>query len=182
MVMWKGLALAGMVSSAAIVAASVAPAGTGSSDAGPGSVATPVQLAQTDPPAEGATAAPAAAAETPAEGAAAPEEAATEEAAATGEGGEGEEDEEVAVFTEEFLKDPAHWEAGKTVWETCTGCHGNNAYPGKAPKLKPKKYTPDFVFDRVTHGYKQMPAWKDVFTTEERMDVVAYILSPDFKP
>ena len=180
MVMWKGLALAGMVSSAAILAASVAPAGTGSIDADPAPVAIFVQLAQTDPPAEGATAAPAAAAETPAEGAAASEGAATEEAAATEEGGEGEE--EVAVFTEEFLKDPAHWEAGKTVWETCTGCHGNNAYPGKAPKLKPKKYTPDFVFDRVTHGYKQMPAWKDVFTKEERMDVVAYILSPDFKP
>jgi mono/diheme cytochrome c family protein len=181
MVMWKALAFAGMASSAAILAASVAPAGTGTNEAGPGPVAALMQLAQTDPPAADAAAAtPAATAEAPAEGAAAPEEAATEEAAAAEEGEDGEE--EVAVFTEEFLNDPVHQDAGKVVWETCSGCHGARAYPGKAPKLKPKKYTPDFVFDRVTHGYKKMPAWKDVFTKDERMDVVAYILSHDFSP
>ena len=141
MVVWKGLVLAGLVSSSAIVAASVAPAGAGSSD-----------------------------------GAATAESAETEEDVAEGE------EEEVAVFTEEFLADPAHQEAGKVVWEACAGCHGARAYPGKAPKLRPKRYTPDFVFDRVTHGYKKMPAWKDVYTKEERMDVVAYILSPNFTP
>jgi mono/diheme cytochrome c family protein len=91
-------------------------------------------------------------------------------------------DEGPAVFTEAYLKDSAHHELGKVVWETCTGCHGARSYPGKAPKLRPKRYTPDFVFDRVTNGYKKMPAWKDVFTKEERMAVVAYILSDDFSP
>ena len=84
--------------------------------------------------------------------------------------------------TLEYLNNPAHQEDGKVVWETCAGCHGARAYPGKAPKLRPKRYTPDFVFDRVTNGYKKMPPWKDVFTKDERMAVVAYILSPDFKP
>ncbi len=173
MLVWKGLVLAGLVSSSAIVAASLAPAGAGSSDA---AAAAFVRLAQNDAPAAAAAETPAATEEAPAEGAATAEAAATEEGAAEGE------EEEVAVFTEEFLADPAHQESGKVVWETCAGCHGARAYPGKAPKLNPKKYTPDFVFDRVTHGYKKMPAWKDVFTKEERMDVVAYILSPDFSP
>ena len=174
MVVWKGLVLAGLVSSSAILAASLAPAAGGSSDA---AAAAFVQLAQNDTPAAGAAAeTPAAAEGAPAEGAATADTAATEEGAAEGE------EEEVAVFTDEFLNDPAHQESGKVVWETCAGCHGARAYPGKAPRLNPKKYTPDFVFDRVTNGYKKMPAWKDVFTKEERMDVVAYILSPDFTP
>ena len=172
MVIWKGLAFAGIVSSAAMLAASVAPAGAGSRDAGARSAL--IQLVQNQTP---AAEAPAATDGAPAGGAAS-DAAATEEAATE----EGASEEEVAVFTEEFLNDPVHQDAGKVVWETCAGCHGANAYPGKAPRLKPKKYTPDFVFDRVTHGYKQMPAWKDVFTKDERMDVVAYILSPDFSP
>ena len=172
--MWKGLALAGLVSSSAIVAASLAPAGAGSSDP---AAAAFVRLAQNDTPAAAAAAeTPAATEEAPAEGAATAQAAATEEGAAEGE------EEEVAVFTEEFLADPVHQESGKVVWEACAGCHGARAYPGKGPKLRPKRYTPDFVFDRVTHGYKKMPAWKDVFTKEERMDVVAYILSPNFTP
>jgi mono/diheme cytochrome c family protein len=181
MVAWKGLVLAGLVSSSAIVAASLAPAGAGSSDA---AAAAFVRLAQNDTPAAGAAAeTPAATGEAPAEGAATSEAAATEEDVAEGEEEEVEgEEEEVAVFTEEFLADPVHQESGKVVWETCAGCHGARAYPGKGPKLRPKRYTPDFVFDRVTHGYKKMPAWKDVFTKEERMDVVAYILSPNFTP
>jgi mono/diheme cytochrome c family protein len=93
------------------------------------------------------------------------------------------EDEEVPTFNEDFLSDPAHIETGKEVWEgTCRGCHGAQAYPGKAPKLSPKKYTPDFVFDRVTNGYKQMPPWKEVFSKEERMSLVAWVLSDRFNP
>src|SRR5687767_3299023 len=174
MVVWKGLVFVGLVSSAAILAASLAPAGAGSSDP---AAAAFVRLAQNDPPAAAAAAeTPAATEAAPAEGAATAEAAEAEEDVAEGE------EEEVAVFTEDFLADPVHQESGKVVWETCAGCHGARAYPGKAPKLRPKKYTPDFVFDRVTHGYKKMPAWKDVFTKEERMDVVAYILSPNFTP
>lgn len=102
----------------------------------------------------------------------------TEEAASV----ETEAAETPAVFDEAFLNDPAHIAGGKEVWVTCGGCHGSRAYPGKGPKLKPKRYTPDFVYDRVTHGFKKMPAWKDVFSKEERMAVTAYILSKDFAP
>ncbi len=55
-------------------------------------------------------------------------------------------------------------------------------HPGKAPKLKPWRYKADFVFDRITNGFQKMPAWKDVYTKEERMALVAYILSDDFSP
>ncbi|MEC5382485.1 cytochrome c [Aurantimonas sp. C2-6-R+9] len=95
---------------------------------------------------------------------------------------ETEADETPAVFDEAFLNDPTHIAVGKEVWVTCGGCHGARAYPGKAPKLKPKRYTPDFVYDRVTNGIKKMPAWKDVFSKEERMAVTAYVLSNNFTP
>ena len=86
-------------------------------------------------------------------------------------------------FTEAYLKNAEHQKAGKTVWvEQCRHCHGSSAYPGKAPKLKPYSYKPDFVFDRVTNGFRKMPAWGDVYSKEERMAVVAYILSDDFSP
>lgn len=86
-------------------------------------------------------------------------------------------------FTEAFLNDPQHLESGKEIWEDqCRHCHGRSAYPGKAPKLKPKTYEPDFVYERVTNGFRKMPPWKDVYTDEERMNVVAYILSRKFAP
>jgi cytochrome c5 len=87
------------------------------------------------------------------------------------------------VFTPEFLADPEHIAAGKEIWQgQCALCHGAKAYPGKAPKLKPKRYTPNFVYDRITYGFRKMPAWKDVYDEEERMDLVAWILSRKFSP
>lgn len=69
------------------------------------------------------------------------------------------------------------------VWdEQCRHCHGNSAYPGKAPKLKPGAYTPDFVYDRVTYGFRAMPPWKDVYNLQQCMAVVAYIKSDSFSP
>ncbi len=86
-------------------------------------------------------------------------------------------------FTEEFLNDPEHIAAGREIWEEqCALCHGAKAYPGKAPKLKPKRYTPNFVYDRITNGFRKMPAWKDVYDDEERMDLVAWIKSKNFRP
>lgn len=86
-------------------------------------------------------------------------------------------------FEPAFLKDAANVDAGKTVWqEQCRHCHGNSAYPGKAPKLKPGSYTPDFIYDRVTYGFKAMPPWKAVFSLQQRMAVVAYIKSDSFSP
>ena len=87
------------------------------------------------------------------------------------------------VFTPEFLADAEHIAAGKEIWQgQCALCHGARAYPGKAPKLKPKRYTPNFAYDRITNGFRKMPAWKDVYDDEERMDLVAWILSRKFSP
>lgn len=88
-----------------------------------------------------------------------------------------------AALTEAYLNEPTNIAAGKAVWEEqCRHCHGNAAYPGKAPKLKPRRYKPAFVYKRVTDGFRKMPGWKDVYSDEERMAVVAYILSRKFSP
>ncbi len=88
-----------------------------------------------------------------------------------------------AVFTEAYLNDPANIEAGKAIWqEQCRLCHGYAAYPGRAPKLKPRRYKPEFVFKRVTNGFREMPSWKEVYSREERMAVVTYVLSKEFSP
>lgn len=87
------------------------------------------------------------------------------------------------VFEQKFLKDPRTIEAGRKVWEDqCRHCHGAAAYPGKAPKLDPGQLDPDFIYDRVTNGFRKMPAWKDVFSEKERMAVAAYIKSAEFSP
>lgn len=88
-----------------------------------------------------------------------------------------------AEFAEAYLNDPANIAAGKVVWEEqCRHCHGKLSYPGKAPKLEPKRYNADFVFSWVTYGYGNMPAWQEVYTREERMNVVTYVLSKNFSP
>ena len=87
------------------------------------------------------------------------------------------------VFSEDFMADRANFEAGKEIWfAQCTHCHGFKAYPGKAPKLKPGKYKPGFVFKRVYKGFKKMPAWRDTFTIDEIRQVVAYIKGQGFAP
>ncbi len=91
--------------------------------------------------------------------------------------------EQPVVFTEEYLNDPEVFKQGKEIWfEQCVHCHGYNAYPGKAPKLKPKRYKPEFVYKRVAKGFKKMPAWEDVYEKEELMAVVAYVKSKNFSP
>ncbi|MEM7267892.1 MAG: c-type cytochrome [Pseudomonadota bacterium] len=86
-------------------------------------------------------------------------------------------------FTEAYMADDGNISGGETIWiDQCRHCHGAKAYPGKAPKLKPAKYKPEFVYRRVTDGFRKMPAWKDVFSDEERMQLTAYILSGSFSP
>ena len=58
-------------------------------------------------------------------------------------------------FTDEFLDDAHNVDAGRAIWEEqCQHCHGKKAYPGKAPKLRPAKLKPDFVYRRVTDGFR----------------------------
>ena len=83
----------------------------------------------------------------------------------------------------EVLKDDKVIATGMALWqESCTHCHGAKAYPGKAPKLEPHRYTPEFVWDRVHNGFRAMPAWKDIYTPEQEIAVVAYVLSDEFWP
>ena len=86
-------------------------------------------------------------------------------------------------FTEAYLVDAENIATGETIWvDQCRHCHGAKAYPGKAPKLKPAKYQPDFVYRRVTDGFRKMPAWKDAYSDNERMQIVTYIMSDSFSP
>ena len=87
------------------------------------------------------------------------------------------------VFDKAFLSNKKNIATGKNVWDNqCRHCHGAAAYPGKAPKLNPGQLAPDFIYERVTFGFGKMPAWKDVFSLEQRKGVVAYIKSRDFSP
>ncbi|MGC1441713.1 MAG: cytochrome c, partial [Burkholderiaceae bacterium] len=90
--------------------------------------------------------------------------------------------EEKPVFDEAFMTDEANIVAGGQLWKQCSHCHGAKAYPGKAPKLKPSGYTPEFVYKRLTKGFRKMPPWEAVFNLEQRMQLVAYIMSRRFSP
>jgi mono/diheme cytochrome c family protein len=84
-------------------------------------------------------------------------------------------------FTREFLGDPRNVQRGRGVWQArCQFCHGKMAYPGKAPKLDPSRYTPAFVYDRVANGFQGMPPWRQEFSVDELKSVVAYVLSREF--
>ncbi len=90
---------------------------------------------------------------------------------------------EFPEFTESYLSDPANIENGKVLWaDQCRHCHGRSAYPGKAPKLVPRRYEPDFVYARIAYGFRKMPAWGDVYSTAEIKDLVAFIMSDNFSP
>ncbi len=86
-------------------------------------------------------------------------------------------------FSETIMNDPDVIATGGEIWaKQCRHCHGANAYPGKAPKLKPRRYKPDFAFDRISNGFRKMPAWGEVYSQDERVAIVAYIKSKKFSP
>jgi mono/diheme cytochrome c family protein len=90
-------------------------------------------------------------------------------------------DTDTVQFTPQYLSDPANIALGREVWfKRCKFCHGREAYPGKAPRLQPARYTPQFVYDRVTNGFRGMPSWKQEFSQEQRKAVAAYVMSKDF--
>ncbi len=97
--------------------------------------------------------------------------------------GAAEKSEPPVPFTEDYLHAAENIAGGETIWkDQCQHCHGAKAYPGKAPKLRPARYKPEFVYRRVADGFRKMPAWKDVYTEEEMMQIVSYILSDQFSP
>jgi mono/diheme cytochrome c family protein len=83
----------------------------------------------------------------------------------------------------EILKDSKVIAQGEALWkEQCAHCHGAKAYPGKAPKLEPRRYKPEFVWDRVHNGFRNMPPWKEIYSPEQEIAIVAYVLSDEFWP
>ena len=83
----------------------------------------------------------------------------------------------------DILKDAKVIAEGESLWkDTCAHCHGSKAYPGKAPKLQPHRYKPEFVWDRVHNGFRAMPPWKEAYAPEQVVAVVAYVLSDEFWP
>jgi len=92
-------------------------------------------------------------------------------------------DAEEVVFSTEYMADVKNIELGKTLWQKqCRHCHGASAYPGKAPKLKPYKYKPEFVYKRITNGFRKMPSWEAVFSKDERKAIVTYVMNNQFSP
>jgi mono/diheme cytochrome c family protein len=84
-------------------------------------------------------------------------------------------------FPRELLETPEQVAQGREVFgKICKFCHGKSAYPGKAPKLNPSRYTPEFVFDRVTNGFRGMPSFKEQFADKERQAVTVFVMSKDF--
>lgn len=84
-------------------------------------------------------------------------------------------------FPEQALGNPEYIEVGKDVFgRTCKFCHGRSAYPGKGPVLNPSRYNPEFVFDRVTNGFRGMPSMKEMLSEKERQGVTAYVMSQGF--
>ena len=91
--------------------------------------------------------------------------------------------EEKSQFTNIMMKNVDIFNQGKEIWfDQCTHCHGYKAYPGKAPKLKPKRYKPEFVYKRVTKGFRKMPAWEEIYSREEIESLVVYIMNKNFSP
>ena len=87
------------------------------------------------------------------------------------------------AFTDTVMKDTSLIALGQQVWDgQCRHCHCNSAYTGKSPKLKSSSYQPDFVYDRVTNGFRKMPAWRDIFNERQRVGVTVYIMSSEFSP
>ena len=90
-------------------------------------------------------------------------------------------DSELPPFPKELLSSPGVIKDGEEVFgKICKFCHGKSAYPGKAPKLNPSRYTPEFVFDRVSNGFRGMPPFKEQFTEKERQAVTVYVMSREF--
>jgi mono/diheme cytochrome c family protein len=86
-------------------------------------------------------------------------------------------------FPKELLGNPEYIQLGQEVWgKICKFCHGKTAYPGKAPSLTPSRYTPEFVYDRVTTGFRGMASFKEQFSDKERQAVTVWIMSKEFAP
>lgn len=96
-------------------------------------------------------------------------------------GAAGAQDQQLPPFPKDLLGQPGMIAQGKEVFgKICKFCHGKSAYPGKAPKLNPSRYTPEFVYDRVTNGFRGMPSFREQFSEKERQAVTVFVMSKEF--
>lgn len=90
-------------------------------------------------------------------------------------------EDDLPPFPAELLNNPEYVQTGKDVFgQICKFCHGKSAYPGKAPKLNPARYTPEFVYDRVTNGFRGMPSFKEQFSEKQLQGVAVFVMSKEF--
>ncbi|MEO8128340.1 MAG: c-type cytochrome [Bryobacteraceae bacterium] len=63
-------------------------------------------------------------------------------------------------------------------------CHGSEGKPGRAPKLRERDFTGDYLMKVVTDGIpsSSMPAFKELLKPQEITAVVNYVLSLSGKP
>ena len=52
----------------------------------------------------------------------------------------------------------------------------------KALQLIPRRYKPSFVYRSITKGFRKMPAWNEIYDKDERLAVVAYVMSKKYAP
>ena len=86
-------------------------------------------------------------------------------------------------FTEEFLNDPARSIAqGKELFAAeCAQCHGSELLSGQGAEAEAQEAdAPRTSICASTYGWRNMPAWEDVFSQDERMAITAYVKSKNF--
>ncbi len=65
--------------------------------------------------------------------------------------------------------------------QTCVYCHGDKGSGGKAKQLQNREFTAEYLYNTISNGKRRgalvMPPWKRSFTSEQRWELVTYILS-----
>lgn len=77
------------------------------------------------------------------------------------------------------LGDPAKVEAGSRLFRAnCTHyCHNPEGRAARAPALRGRELSPEFIYQRIAKGVAPMPAYETVLSSEQIWTLVAYIES-----
>jgi mono/diheme cytochrome c family protein len=77
------------------------------------------------------------------------------------------------------LGDPAKVEAGSRLFRAnCTHyCHNPEGRAARAPALRGRDLSPEFIYQRIAKGVAPMPAYETVLSSEQIWTLVAYIES-----
>jgi mono/diheme cytochrome c family protein len=69
-------------------------------------------------------------------------------------------------------------EGGRLFQQNCTGyCHGKEGRLSRAPKLRGRRFEPQYLYGRIANGFPPMPAYATIFPSEQIWKLVAYIMS-----